>query len=370
MPSNQRTSDVIVAGAGADGLVAALAARAKNLRTLVVERAASLGDSSSCADGAVWIPDNPVSRAAGVRDSFDAALAYLQAALADGPEIPRARKETFLRHGREMVAFLAEQGFRWRACMNIPDSRPELPGGAAGGRVLEAEVFDARKLGEWERWIASSARRTGLPLYCSEDAALPRGPLASAGAVAWAFGARFLGRLLLGQLPVTRKRALIGQLLYLMRQRSMDLWTEASLVRLIVEADRVVGAVVQRGGVEVPIRAERGVLLTASELRRDLLDQPMLGAARRPLDDKRGHDGGDGSSGPVVRELVTDEQARVLRPDGSPILGLYATSLVEPTALAHTSPGPGAPLGAAMTFAYLAVQAMARAADTAVLRVR
>lgn len=357
MPSNQRTSDVIVAGAGADGLVAALAARAKNLRTLVVERAASLGDSSSCADGAVWIPDNPVSRAAGVRDSFDDALAYLQAALADGPAIPRARKEAFLRHGREMVAFLAEQGFRWRACVNIPDSRPELPGGAAGGRVLEAEVFDARKLGEWERWIASSARRTGLPLYCSEDAALPRKPLASAGAVAWAFGARFLGRLLLGQLPVTRKRALIGQLLYLMRQRSMELWTEASLVRLIVEADRVVGAVVQKGGVEVPIRAERGVLLTASDLRRDLLEQPLLGAARRKLE---GHH---------ARELVTDEQARVLRPDGLPILGLYATSLVEPNALAQTSPGPGAPLGAAMTFAYLAVQAMAKAADTAVLRV-
>lgn len=359
MPSNQHTADVIITSASADGLVAALAARAKNLRPLVVDGAAHLAVASSCADGAVWIPDNPVSRAAGVRDSFHEALAYLQAALAEAtPATTPARKEAFLRHGREMVAFLAEQGFRWRACANIPDDHPELPGAAAaGGRVLEAEVFDARKLGEWERWIASSAHRTGLPLYCSEDAALPRGPLASAGAMAWAFGARFLGRLLLGQLPVTRKRALIGQLLYLMKQRSLEVWTETSLLRLIVEADRVVGAVVRRGPEELAIRAERGVLLTTSALHLDLLEQAPLGAARRSS---------VGASG-QVQGLVTDEQGRVLRPNGSPILGLYATSFVDTAAMARTSPAPGAPLGAAMTFAYLAVQAMARAADTAVL---
>jgi len=52
--------------------------------------------------------------------------------------------------------------------------------------------------------------------------------------------------------------------------------------------------------------------------------------------------------------LVTDEHARVLREDGSPIEGLYATGNTSASVMGDTYPGPGSTLGPAMTFGYIA----------------
>jgi 3-oxosteroid 1-dehydrogenase len=54
--------------------------------------------------------------------------------------------------------------------------------------------------------------------------------------------------------------------------------------------------------------------------------------------------------------LVTDTHARVLRTDGEPIPGLYATSNSAASVFGAVYPGPGAPLGQAFVFASLAVQ--------------
>jgi 3-oxosteroid 1-dehydrogenase len=58
--------------------------------------------------------------------------------------------------------------------------------------------------------------------------------------------------------------------------------------------------------------------------------------------------------------LVTDVDARVLRADGSPIEGLYATGNVSASVMGTKYAGPGATLGPAMTFAYVAVRHMAQ----------
>lgn len=58
--------------------------------------------------------------------------------------------------------------------------------------------------------------------------------------------------------------------------------------------------------------------------------------------------------------LVTDAGARVLRPDGSAIDGLYAIGNCSAPVL-PCYPGPGATLGPAMTFGYLAARAAAGA---------
>jgi 3-oxosteroid 1-dehydrogenase len=58
--------------------------------------------------------------------------------------------------------------------------------------------------------------------------------------------------------------------------------------------------------------------------------------------------------------LVTDASGRVLRPDASPIAGLYASSNSTASVFGPVYPGPGAPLGSAMVFASLAVRDMAR----------
>jgi 3-oxosteroid 1-dehydrogenase len=57
--------------------------------------------------------------------------------------------------------------------------------------------------------------------------------------------------------------------------------------------------------------------------------------------------------------LVTDERARVLRPDGSVIEGLYAAGNVSSAVMGRTYAGPGATIGPALAFGYLAAEDLA-----------
>ena len=58
--------------------------------------------------------------------------------------------------------------------------------------------------------------------------------------------------------------------------------------------------------------------------------------------------------------IVTDEHARALRPDGSVIEGLYAAGNCSSAVMGHTYAGPGATIGPALTFGYLAAEDIAR----------
>ncbi len=53
--------------------------------------------------------------------------------------------------------------------------------------------------------------------------------------------------------------------------------------------------------------------------------------------------------------IRTDVDGRALREDGSVIEGLYAAGNCSSPVMGHTYAGPGATIGPAMTFAYLAV---------------
>ncbi len=59
--------------------------------------------------------------------------------------------------------------------------------------------------------------------------------------------------------------------------------------------------------------------------------------------------------------IVTDERARALRPDGSVIEGLYAAGNCSSAVMGHTYAGPGATIGPALTFGYLAAEDIAHA---------
>ena len=61
--------------------------------------------------------------------------------------------------------------------------------------------------------------------------------------------------------------------------------------------------------------------------------------------------------------LVTDERARVLRADGSPIPGLYAAGNASAAVMGHSYAGAGATIGPAMTFGYIAALDLARPPD-------
>lgn len=59
--------------------------------------------------------------------------------------------------------------------------------------------------------------------------------------------------------------------------------------------------------------------------------------------------------------LVTDAHARVLREDGTPVAGLYASGNCSAAVMGETYPGPGATIGPAMTFSWAAVNDIAAA---------
>ncbi|WP_232838552.1 FAD-dependent oxidoreductase [Streptomyces geranii] len=61
--------------------------------------------------------------------------------------------------------------------------------------------------------------------------------------------------------------------------------------------------------------------------------------------------------------LKTDEHARVLRPDGSVIDGLYASGNTMAAMSGRVYPGAGTPIGSSVAFSYLAVQDIVGAKD-------
>lgn len=157
---------MLVAGSGASGLVAALAAASAGASVLIVERAALLGGTTALSGGRVWIPCH--GRPGNEGDTPEAARGYLRAVIGDGhPEMIDA----FLAGGPPMLRFVeARTPHRFVACPRYPDYHPDAPGATAGGRALDMRPLATRGLTplatavwlppgyvantqeEWERW--------------------------------------------------------------------------------------------------------------------------------------------------------------------------------------------------------------------------
>ena len=72
-------ADVVVAGSGAAGLTAALAAATEGADVLLVERAGQLGGTTALSGGRVWVPAGDLSDG----DTPAAAAAYLDGIFSD-----------------------------------------------------------------------------------------------------------------------------------------------------------------------------------------------------------------------------------------------------------------------------------------------
>src|SRR5690348_2567924 len=135
------TYDVVVVGAGAAGMTAALTAAKRGLSVLVVEKAATFGGSAARSGAGIWIPNNEVILAAGVPDTPSKAAAYL-AAVVNG-DVPTAKQQAFLDNGPSMIDFvMANSPLRFRYMSGYSDYYPELPGGMPQGRSIEPDMFD------------------------------------------------------------------------------------------------------------------------------------------------------------------------------------------------------------------------------------
>jgi 3-oxosteroid 1-dehydrogenase len=261
--------DLVIAGSGGGGMVAALATLDAGLVPLIVEKQALVGGSTGMSGGMVWLPNNPLMRADGIADSHEDGLAYLDDVVGDigAPSTP-ARREVFLTAGSEMLTFLLRRGVRLVRCPGWSDYYPNHKGGNAAGRGVEGIPFDAAELGDWSDKVQPSmAKNFGFVVLTNELRSVQyfnRAPRAFAVAMrvflrTWA--ARIRRREML-----TNGASLIAQMLKALidlGDGGPPVWTNAAMEDLIVEDGRVVGARVKRDGATLFIEARKGVLLAA-----------------------------------------------------------------------------------------------------------
>jgi len=261
--------DLLIAGSGGGGMVAALAALDSGIEPLVVEKQSLVGGSTGLSGGIVWLPNNPLMRADGIADSHEDGLAYLADVVGDiGPCSSPARREMFLTAGYEMINFLLRKGVRLVRCAGWSDYYPNHKGGNEAGRAVEGIPFDSAGLGNWGDKIQPSlGKNYGFVVKTNELRSVQyfnRAPRAFA--VAMRVFLRTKAARLRRREILTNGSSLIGQMLKVLIELgdgNPALWTNAAMDDLIVEDSRVVGARVSRDGSTLSIEARKGVLLAA-----------------------------------------------------------------------------------------------------------
>ena len=159
---NSFAADVVVLGSGSAALVAALSAHEHGAReVIVVEKSGMVGGTSAMSGGMMWIPLNHLAVEAGVRDSFDDVVTYLDH-LAPG-QLEDDPLSGFLEGGPEMIRFLADKTpVRLRPFLDFPDYQPDAPGAMThGGRSLDNDVFAFEDLGSHATRV--NPPKTGIP---------------------------------------------------------------------------------------------------------------------------------------------------------------------------------------------------------------
>ena len=285
-----RSVDLVIAGSGGGGMVAGLAALDCGLEPLIVEKQGLVGGSTGLSGGIVWLPNNPLMRAAGIADSHEDGLAYLDDVVGDiGAASSPERREMFLTAGYEMINFLLRKGVRLIRCDGWSDYYPNHKGGNASGRAIEGIPFDAAELGSWSDKVQPPlAKNYGYVVLTNELRSVQyfnRSPRAFA--VAGRVYLRTAAARLRQRRLLTNGASLIGQMLKALIDLSdgrPPLWTNAAMDDLLVEDGRVAGVRVIHDGAPLNIRARRGVLLAAGgfghnkEMRRQFSgDQPNEG---------------------------------------------------------------------------------------------
>jgi succinate dehydrogenase/fumarate reductase flavoprotein subunit len=280
VPMSAREVDVLVIGAGAGGMAAALAAAIEGLSVVVCEKSAQVGGTSATSAGTLWIPGNTQ----GGNDSTAQAARYLEAVVpeAQGRELRAA----FLAAGPRAIDFLvANSEVKFVTAGMHPDYR-EAPGAATAGRAIVPVPFDGRRLGadfKRVRWPIAEFLVLGGMMVGKPDIATLLGAWRSPGNFLRSAG--LLARYALDRLRYPRGtrlvmgNALVARLFFSLRQRGVPIVFDTPLLELVRDNGRVVGA--RFGGEVQQVRARKGVVLATgglgrnAELRRRLIRAPF-----------------------------------------------------------------------------------------------
>jgi 3-oxosteroid 1-dehydrogenase len=251
-------ADVVAIGSGLGGLGAAIVTHDNKRRAVVIEKARKLGGIGAYSGGEVFVPANHLQAAAGIEDSRDEGLRYLQflaAGYAD-PELQAA----LLDGGREAVRWFGEHaGVRWKIIKDFPDYYyPTAPGTAARGRYLEVELIRGHELGDWRKKTFLSPH---VPVGITHDELFAWGGFT--GVMSWDFN-------VLGQRMTEDWRGFgPGMMAYFVKaalvDRPINAYLETAARELILEDGAVIGVRCERAtgkdAKDFLVRAHKGVVL-------------------------------------------------------------------------------------------------------------
>lgn len=255
--------DFVIVGSGAGGLAAAITAKLKGLRPLLIEKTALVGGSSVMSGGVLWLPNNALMRREGVADSREQALEYMANFVGADDEFSRPeRREAYIDNIQPMMDLMEAQGMKYLRCPGYSDYYDTLPGGNAAGRSIQAELYNANRLGSWKSRLRLPY--VALPVRTSEGARLMSAGTTLAGKLMLArVGARFIAAKLGGRQVYGSGGALQGRMLEIALGLGIDIWTDTGLQDLDIRDGKIEGVHVQRDGQAMTIPAPRGVLVCA-----------------------------------------------------------------------------------------------------------
>ncbi|WP_353343534.1 FAD-dependent oxidoreductase [Litorivita sp. NS0012-18] len=305
--------DFLVVGSGAAGLSAAVCAVHAGLRVIVAEKEPALGGTTAWSGGWMWTPRNPLARRAGINEDIAAPRAYLRAVL--GAQYDAETVEAFLQQAPQMVAFFeAQTALQFEGGLAIPDTYGAAEGAGTGGRSVIAAPFDARALGAMAANLARPMPETtfhGMTIQAGPD--LRAFMTMTRSARAFVHVARRVLRhgydlLRYGRAMQLRNgMALVGRLVKSAEDLPVTFMLQTRAVSLIDAAaeqsgtghfdtaqsasaqsggpqsadQRIIGAVLERGGQNIRVLARCGVVLATGGFPHD----PARQAARIPHSD-------------------------------------------------------------------------------------
>jgi succinate dehydrogenase/fumarate reductase flavoprotein subunit len=263
--------DVLVVGAGAAGMTAALVSALEGLDVLLCEKSDRVGGTTATSAGTIWVPGTRQGREAGFKDTIVDARRYLDAVIGAAPD---ARREAYFATGPEVVDYLSQRSeVKFTTYARHPDYLANRPGAAIGGRALAPLPFDGRLLnadfalvrppiGEFMALGGMIIGRDDI-----EPLARPFQSFAAfraATALLWRHATDRLRyrrgtRLLMGN-------ALVARLFYSLRRNRVPIWLNASLQELTAVGGRVCGAVLLVEGKRRQVKTRRGIVLATGGL--------------------------------------------------------------------------------------------------------
>lgn len=255
--------DLLVAGTGAAGMVAAITAAHEGLDVVLVESTDRWGGTTSISGGGLWMPGHPGMKDIGKTDSRDDILAYMQAAIGDPtPASSVARREAYVDAIPGAYRMLEHLGMRWAPSKDYPDYYPDREGGMAGGRAIETHVFTTGKLGKYWKKSRVSEQMPPIPIKTDDVWLMARAWSTFQGFVR---GAVFVFRALWGLITFRLRTGLggayAGRLMEIVRRHEIPVWLESPITELVKDKGAVVGAVVDTPAGPKRVRTRKGVVL-------------------------------------------------------------------------------------------------------------